>query len=75
MSPPGGDGDRPAAPSPKVTHLPPGGPTRQLRRTGVKIGRRVLEYERPLLKLGPLLVVRRRVGGIAVRWIRRRDRR
>ncbi|MFS8535210.1 MAG: hypothetical protein FWJ65_08650 [Limnochordales bacterium] len=56
-----------------VTYLPrEPKPTRKLRRTGVKIGRRVLEYERPLLSLGPLRIVRKADGRVALRWVRRR---
>ncbi|OUM93133.1 MAG: hypothetical protein BAA04_04195 [Firmicutes bacterium ZCTH02-B6] len=57
----------------RVTYLPPDPkPSRQLRRTGVKIGRKVLEYERPLLALGPLRIVRKADGRLGVRWVRRR---
>ena len=56
----------------RVTRLPPDAkPRRQLRRTGVKIGRRVLPYERTVLRLGPLRLVRDANGRLALRWIRR----
>ncbi|HEY8416709.1 MAG TPA: hypothetical protein VIK93_01595 [Limnochordales bacterium] len=56
----------------RVTRLPPDPkPRRQLRRAGVKIGRRVLPYERTVLGLGPLRIVRTASGRLALRWGRR----
>ncbi|MFS8544244.1 MAG: hypothetical protein LOD91_10470, partial [Limnochordales bacterium] len=66
-------GRRPPAARGRVTRLPPDPkPTRQLRRAAVKIGRRVLPYERILWRLGPLRVVRTATGRLALRWVRRR---
>lgn len=63
------DDDRSARTRNPVTELPPGAaPSRQLRRVGVKIGRKVLEFHRPLFRLGPLHVYRTASGRIAVRW-------
>lgn len=50
------------------------GPARQLRRTGTKIGRKVLPFERLVFRLGPLRVYRGAEGGFSVRWQFRRSR-
>lgn len=63
----------PAAPdtSSALTRLPSGAkPKRQLRRVGVKIGRKVLEFQRPLFRLGPLHVYRTAAGRLSIQWKR-----
>lgn len=58
--------------SPKVTHIPAGAtPSRQLRRVGVKIGKTVLEFQRPVFRLGPLHIYRSVSGRLVLRWRRR----
>lgn len=49
------------------------GPARQLRRTGTKIGRKVLPFERLVFRLGPLRVYRSAEHGFSVRWLLRRS--
>lgn len=44
------------------------GPTRQLRRVGTKIGRKLLPFERLLFRVGPVHIYRGAVGNIIVRW-------
>lgn len=67
-------GAAPAAPesdSPRLSQLPVGAaPSRQLRRVGVKIGRKVLEFQRPVFRLGPLWVYRTASGRLSLQWKR-----
>lgn len=49
-------------------------PSRQLRRVGTKIGRKVLPFQRPLLRIGPLHVYRDAHGGLSMQWLPRRNR-
>lgn len=60
-------------PHANVSEISPGtAPGRQLRRVGVKIGQKVLEFERPVVRLGPLRIYRTATGRLSWRWIRRR---
>lgn len=58
-------------PRDRVTMLPPGAqPRRQLHRVGVKIGRKVLEFQRPIFQLGPLHVYVAPSGRLRLQWKR-----
>lgn len=50
------------------------GPSRQLRRVGTKIGRKVLPFQRPLLRVGPLHVYQDAQGHLSIQWLPRRNR-
>lgn len=50
------------------------GPRRQLRRVGTKIGSKVLPFERPVFRFGPLHVYRDAEGRFRLRWLSRRNR-
>lgn len=55
-----------------VAELRPGAVSgRRLRRVGVKIGRKVLEFHRPVFRLGPLHLYRTPSGRLRLRWRRR----
>lgn len=57
----------------RLTTLPPGArPSRQLRRVGVKIGRKVLEFQRPVVRFGPLHVYVSPAGRVRIQWRPRR---
>lgn len=59
--------------SSRLTKLPSGAaPSRQIRRVGVKIGKKVLEFQRPLFRLGPLRVYRTASGRLVFQWMRRK---
>lgn len=55
-----------------VSPLPADGPSRQLRRVGTKIGRKVLPFQRLIFRWGPIHVYRNADGGFGLQWIRRR---
>lgn len=57
-----------------VTSLPVGGPNRQLRRVGTKIGRKVLPFQKIILRVGPLHLYRDGKGKLRLKWSVRRRR-
>lgn len=50
------------------------GPSKQLRRVGTKIGRKVLPFQKLVVRVGPLHVYRDAQGALSVQWLPRRHR-